>query len=263
MKFKRLLSFSLFIIFCFCLFSNLRAQSLDDLLKQGDNYLDNNFNNSEATQIYQKADSLYPRNWQVLWRLSRVYVYDAERMPDKTDEQKDIQMNLYKKAYNLADSAVKLAPEKSITYLRRAIANGKIALYKGVFSVASVVNAVRDDCEKAIGLGNGGNYVQALSHYVLARTNAKVSEKWAPARAVLGLGWADLDTAITEYDIAIKLYPNFRMFYVDMGKAYIRKDEYSKARAMLNKAISSPKRDLNDDSQLTEAKELLKKIKDE
>ena len=39
---------------------------------------------------------------------------------------------------------------------------GKLLCLKGVFSVASVVNAVRDDCEKAISLGNGGNYTQAL-----------------------------------------------------------------------------------------------------
>lgn len=262
MKFKKL-SITVFTLLLVFLSSVIRAQSLDELLKQGDDDLDISFNINDAMKVYQKADSLFPKNWEVYWRLSRVYVYSAERMPDKTGEQKDLQLNVFKKAYDYADNSVKLAPEKSVTYLRRAIANGNIALFKGVFSVASVVNAVKADCEKAIGLGNGGNYVQALAHYVLARTNAKVSEKWAPARAVLGLGWADLDKAISEYDIAIKLYPNFRMFYVDMGRAYIRKDDYNKAREVLHKAIDSPKRDINDDSKLTEAKELLEEIKNE
>ncbi len=263
MKHKRLFLNPVLLLFIIFISSVVSAQSLDELLKQGDNDLDSSFNNSDAMKTYEKADSLFPKNWEVYWRLSRAYVYAAERMPEKTDEQKDLQMNMYQKAYEYADKAVKLAPDKSVTYIRRAIANGKIALYKGVFSVASVVNAVKEDCEKAIGLANGGNYTQALAHYVLARTNAKVSEKWAPARAVLGLGWADLDKAISEYDIAIKLYPNFRMFYVDMGKAYIRKDEYQKARDMFNKAVNSPKRDLNDDAQLKEAKELLEEIKNE
>ena len=31
----------------------------------------------------------------------------------------------YQKAFDFADRAVKLAPDKSVTYLRRAIANGK------------------------------------------------------------------------------------------------------------------------------------------
>ena len=254
---------SLVISFVVFFSSFVNGQTLEDLLKQGDNALDVEFNNQKALNDYTKADNLSPNNWEVYWRLSRVYVYLGEHMPDKTGDQKDAQLAVYQKAFNYADKAVKLEPEKSITYLRRAIANGRVALFKGIFSVAGVVNRVKSDCDKAIGLGNGGSYTQALAHYVLARTNAEVSKKWAPARAVIGLGWADLDKAINEYIIAIKLYPNFRMFYLDLAKAYIRQDEYAKARENLNKVISSPKRDENDDETLYEAKNLLNEIKNE
>lgn len=256
--------FLLLFLSCFLISSTfIFSQSVEELLKQGDDYLDLEFNLDKAMRAYQKADSISHDNWEVDWRLSRAYVYAAEQMPDETGEQKDAQLAEYQKAYDFADKAVKLAPDRSINYLRRGIANGKIALFKGVFSVASVVNSVRDDCEKAINLGTGGNYTQALAHYVLARTNAKVSEKWAPARAILGLGWADIDKAMDEYNIAIKLYPNFRMFYLDLAKAYIREDEYEKAKQMLKNVIASPKRDLNDDSVLSEAKDLQNQIKDE
>ena len=60
---------------------------------------------------------------------------------------------------------------------RRAIVEGRIALFEGVFSAIGLVNDVRDDSERAIQLDNGGNYVQALSHYVLGRAHAKVCEK--------------------------------------------------------------------------------------
>ncbi|MFZ0452399.1 MAG: hypothetical protein WCE54_20905 [Ignavibacteriaceae bacterium] len=261
---KNIIKYYLLVLLCLFISPQiLFPQSVDDLLKEGDKYLDSEFNLTKAMETYHNADKLSPDNWEVNWRLSRAYVYAAEQMPDKTGEQKDAQLAEYQKAYNFADKAIKLAPDESITYLRRAIANGKIALFKGVFSVASVVNSVRDDCEKAISLGNGGNYTQALAHYVLARTNAKVSEKWAPARAILGLGWADIDKAIDEYNIAIKLYPNYRMFYIDLAKAYIREDEYDKAKEMLKNTIASPKRDFNDDSVLAEAKELQEEIKDE
>lgn len=260
--YKVIIALSVFSFFA--LFTGLtNGQTLEELLKQGDNALDIEFNNQKALEAYTKADKLSPDNWEVYWRLSRVYIYLGEHMPDSTGDQKDAQLAEYKKAYNYADKAVELEPEKSITYLRRAIANGKIALFKGIFSVAGVVNKVKSDCEKAIGLGNGGSYTQALAHYVLARTNAAVSKKWAPARAIIGLGWADLDKAINEYNIAIKLYPNFRMFYLDLAKAYIRQDEYAKARENLDKVISSPKRDENDDELLTEAKKLLIEIKNE
>ena len=147
--------------------------------------------------------------------------------------------------------------------MRRAIANGRIALFKGVFSVAGVVNSVKDDCEKAIKLNSGDKYEIALAHYILARTHAKASEKWAPARAVIGLGWADNEIAITEFNKAVNLFPNFRMFYLDLANSYIREDEYQKARDILKKVIDSPKKDEDDDDKLAEAKKLVEEIKNE
>ena len=249
------------VYFSISLFSLSYGQSLDEFLKTSDNYLDVEFNNQKALETLQAADKKYQNNWEVYWRLSRTYVYIAEKMPDNTSDKKDAQLAVYQKAYDYANKAVNLAPDKSVTYVRRAVANGRIALFKGVFSVSGVVNAVKADCEKAISLGNGGNYVQGLAHYILARTNDKVSEKWAPARSVIGLGWANMDKAISEYNTAIKIYPNFRMFYLDFAKAYIKEDEYEKAKDMLRKVIDSPKRDENDDGQLAEAKSLLEQIK--
>jgi len=253
----------MFILAFFLLLSfSIQAQMIDKLLEEGDQYTEE-YNNQKALEAYLKADKLSPNNWQVLWRISRAYVDIGEHIPEKTDEQKDAQLLIYQKAFDNADKSVKLAPEKSITYVRRAIANGRIALFKGVFSVGGVVNAVKDDCELAIKLNNGEKYTIALCHYILARTHAKVSEKWAPARAVLGLGWADNEIAIAEFNKAINLFPSFRMFYLDLANSYIREDEFQKARDMLNKVIDSPKKDEDDDQRLTEAKNLLEEIKNE
>ncbi len=247
--------FMLFIFSC----SIALPQTADELVKQGDALIEK-FDDQGALQKYQQADKLSPNNWDILWRISRAYVNIANHMPDNTSEQKDAQLAEYQKAFEVADRSVKLAPDQSVTYLRRAIANGKIALFKGVFSVGGVVNAGREDCEKAIKLGNGGNYIQAIAHYVLARTNAKVSEKSKILRWPLGLAWADNETAIVEYNKAIALYPNFRMFYLDLARSLIRENEYAKAREMLNKVLSSPKQEEDDDRRITEAKELLTEI---
>jgi tetratricopeptide (TPR) repeat protein len=261
MKIQKYFFVFIIAVISLCSYNVVYCQSLDELLKKGDNYLDVDFNNQKALEIFQNADNKFPNNWEVFWRLSRTNVYIAEKMPDNTSGLKDAQLAVYQLAYDYANKSVKLAPDKSITYLRRAVANGRIALFKGVFSVAGVVNAVKADCEKAISLGNGGNYTQGLAHYVLARTNDQVSEKWAPARAVIGLGWANMDNAIKEYETAVKLYPNFRMFYLDFAKAYIKEDEYIKAKEMLKKVLESPKREENDDEALAEAKNLSEKIR--
>ncbi len=250
-----------FVVFIFSV-QFIFSQTSDELVKQGDSLI-TNFEDVGALQKYQQADKLTPNNWDILWRLSRAHVNIANQMPTDTDEQEDAQLAEYQKAFQYADKAVKLAPDKSVTYLRRAIANGKIALFKGVFSVGGVVNDAKDDCEKAISLGNGGNYIQALAHYVLARSNAKVSEKAKILRWPLGLSWADNETALVEYKKAIALYPNFRMFYLDYARSLIREDDYSTAREMLKKVPTCPKQEEDDDQRIVEAKNLLKEIKNE
>jgi FimV-like protein len=250
-----------FIVFSFFFITpTTHTQTLEELITKGDNYTDE-FKDKEALNTFLEADSLFPGKWEIDWRISRALTDLANHMPAETGDQKDAQLAQYQKALDYADKAVKLAPDQSVTYVRRAVANGKIALFKGVFSVAGVVNKVKDDCEKAIKLNKGEDYEIALAHYILGRTHAKVSEKWAPARAILGLGWADLDTAIKEYKKAIEIYPNFRMFYLDLAKAYIENDNYPPARENLQKVISSPVKYENDNDYLVEAKKLLEEIK--
>ncbi|NOX18181.1 MAG: hypothetical protein GXO87_07860 [Chlorobi bacterium] len=242
--------------------SSIYAQSVEELIAKGDNYY-KEFNNQAALETFLKAKELAPDNYEVIWRLSRTLVDIGEHMPTSTSEQEDAQEKTFYEALAYANKAVELAPDKSITYLRRAIANGKIALFKGIFSVATIVDSTRDDCKKAIGLNTGGADVQGIAHYVLALTNAKVSTKWAPARSVLGLGWADLDTALVEYKKAEELKPNFVMIYVDYAKALMRDDQYELAKEKLEKALAAPITDEDDEVRKAEAKELLIEVKEE
>jgi tetratricopeptide (TPR) repeat protein len=239
------------------------AQSVEELLKEGDQYTEEKWDNQKALDKYLSADKISPNNYEVYWRISRAYVDIAEHMPANNDEQKDAQLAKYQVAYDWADKAIKLAPDKSVTYLRRAIANGRIALFKGVFSVLGIVKSVKADLEKAIKLGNGGNNIQSVAHYVFGRTHAKVCEKAYLLRLPLGLGWGDLEVAEKEYKKAIELRPNFRMFYLDLAKLYIDDDEYQKARECLTKLENSPRQDEDDDKYLSEAKTLMEEIKNE
>jgi FimV-like protein len=241
------------LLFFLVVSSSLIAQSIQDLLKEGDQYAEEKWDNQKALDTYLQADKISPNDYEVYWRISRAYVDLAEHMPSNTDEQKDAQLAKYQVAFDWA----------SVTYLRRAIANGRIALFKGVFSVIGIVNSVKADLEKAIKLGNGGNIIQSVAHYVLGRTHAKVCEKAYLIRLPLGLGWGDNEIAEKEYKKAIELRPNFRMFYLDLAKFYIDDNEYQKARECLTKLENSPRQDEDDDKYLSEAKTLMEKIKNE
>lgn len=255
---ESLLRSFLLVFLCFITAQSLSAQNVKDLISQGDKLATQEFKNEEALKKFLEADKLSPNNWEILWRISRSYVDITEHKNESEDEM----LSKYKLAYDYANRAVKLAPDKSVTYLRRAIANGRIALYKGVFSVIGIVNDVKADAEKAIQLGNGGNEVVASAHYVLARTHAKVCEKAYLVRLPLGLGWGDMDVAIENFKKAISLRGNFRMFHLDLAKAYIEEDEYAKAREHLNKIPNLPVLDEDDYMFAQEAQKLLKEIKD-
>ncbi|MDZ7625309.1 MAG: hypothetical protein U5J96_12820 [Ignavibacteriaceae bacterium] len=255
-------TFFLATIFSVIVISNLFAQTVEEFIEEGDKY-NTEFNHQKSLETYQKADKLSPANWDILWRISRAIVDIANKMPEETDEQKDAKFNKYKKSFEYADSAVQLAPDQSVTYLRRAIVNGRIALFQGVFSAIGTVDDVKSDSERAIQLNNGGNYVQALSHYVLGRTHAKVCEKAYLLRLPLGLGWGDMEVAIRELQNAIKLKPNFRMFHLELAKAYIEEDEYELAKENLLLVEKAPVVLEDDEEYLKEAKKLLEEVKKE
>jgi tetratricopeptide (TPR) repeat protein len=259
---KKNLQFAAVLFLVLAGFSVSFSQTLDELLKQGDQYVVE-FNNQKALDTYLQADKLSPNNWEVNWRISRAYVDLGEKMPSKSDEQKDAQSATYKKAFDYADKAVKQGSNQSITYVRRAIANGRIALFQGVFSAVGTVNDVKEDCEKAIQLANGGNVVQSLAHYVLGRTHLKICEKSYLIRLPIGLGWGDTEKAVQLLETAVKLRPNFRMFYLELAKAYIEEDQYDKAKETLKKVEKAPKTDEDDDKVLTESKKLYEEIKNE
>ncbi|HEY9166812.1 MAG TPA: tetratricopeptide repeat protein [Candidatus Kryptonia bacterium] len=237
-----------------CAFS---GPTLQDLLKKSDD-LFNSFDNKEALQVLRDANNEYPDNAEILWRMCRAQTHIADHMPVATDDQKDEQLQAYQEAYNNADRAVKADGNNSMAYTYRAVANGKVALFKGVFSVAPIVKQVREDCERAIALDPNN----AIPYYILGRTHAKLAEKPKLFRWPLGLAWGNMDDAIKFYEKAVGLDGNFVMFRLDLAKAYDEQEEYQKAREQLWTIPGIPKRDEDDDSLKTAASSLLQDIKD-
>ncbi len=231
------------------------SPTLQDMLKLSDE-LFNKFDNKGALQLLLNADKEFPHDAEVLWRLARVETHLADHMPAATGDEKDAQLEVYKTALGYADSAVTVDPKSSMAYTYRAVANGKIALFKGVFSVGGIVKQVRNDCESAIALDPNN----AIAYYILGRTHAKLAEKPKMFRWPLGLAWGNIDDAIKFYKKAISLDPNFVMYQVDLAKAYEENDEDEKAKEQLTAIPPIPKRDEDDDSLKTVAANMLQEL---
>ena len=229
----------------------------DLLIAQGNVSSEQTFENQKALQSYQAALLLEPNNYEALWRVSRAYVDIGEHLPATTDLEKTLQLQTYEKALEFANKAIAANANGAMGYTRRAIANGRIALFKGVWESLDLVKQTKADCEKAIAL----DLKEPAAYYVLGRTNMKVAEKPKIVRWPLGLGWANLDDAIKNYEKAIAYRPDFIMYRLDCARAYVEQDEYGKARAHLTTIATLPTMDEDDTQFRKEAQQLLDKIK--
>jgi FimV-like protein len=234
------------------------SNKVGQLIAEGDTFSEKVFDNQKALDVYNKALVLSPNEYEILWRLSRTYVDIGEHLPGTTDVEKEKQLEFYNKSLDFAKKAVAANPKGAMGYTREAIANGRIALFRGIWESLSLVKQVKADCEKAISLDEG----MAAAYYLLGRTNTKVCEKPKFVRWPLGLGWANMDDAIKNYEKSIELRPDFIMYRLDCARAYVEMDDYKKAREHLTKISTLSKEDEDDDVFRKEAAELLNTIKD-
>jgi tetratricopeptide (TPR) repeat protein len=236
-----------------------KSKEVTALITEGDKYSTEAFDNQKALDSFLKAAKLAPADDDVLWRISRSYVDIGEHMPSATKEEKEKQLEFYQKSLDYAEQAVKANPSNAMAYTRRAIANGRVALFMGIWNSISLVKQVKADCEKAIQM----NPSEPAAYYVLARTHAKLCEKPKMIRWPLGLSWANLDEAVQYYEKSISLRPSFIMYRLDAARTYIEREEFAKAKDQLTKIQSLPTEDEDDNQFRKEAKELYEKIKNE
>jgi tetratricopeptide (TPR) repeat protein len=116
---------------------------VDQLIVQGNMYSEKTFENQKALDSYEAALKLDPNNYEVLWRISRSLVDLGEHLPAGTDEEKAKQLELYDKSREFANKAIAANATGAMGYTRRAIANGRVALFKGVWESLDLVKQVR------------------------------------------------------------------------------------------------------------------------
>lgn len=245
-------------LFCGSSITAQQQKTAAELLAEGDRYSEQVFDDQKALQSFQSALTLAPNDYEILWRISRSYADIGEHMPRKTDDEKQKQLQVYEQSLEFAQKAIAANGNGSMGYTRRAITNGRIALFRGVWESIDLVKQIKADCEKAIQL----DPKNAAAYYVLGRAHAKVCEKPKMIRWPLGLSWASMDDAIQNFEKAIALRPGFAMYRLDCAKAYIEEDEYEKAKQHLHIIPTLAKENEDDELFKQDAAQLLEKIKD-
>jgi len=212
-------------------------------------------NPEKALSLTRAALAVQPHSADVLWRHSRALAATADRIKNK-----DAQLAGYEQAKSFADKAVSLQPKMMGGYLRRAVASGKIALFKGVLETRELVVQTKNDAEAAIKLNNGTPYDLALAHYLLGRVHLKLSETPKVMRMPLQLAWGNIREAEKNLERAVSLSPEAPGFQVDYAAALIKLEKNAQAKAVLTRAVSLKALDVSDVDKIAEGKVLLRSL---
>lgn len=205
-----------------------------------------------AHKVIEEAHRAAPSSYEVLFRMARIHVLLGDEHTDK-----DKQLRYYEQAVDYADKAIHANGKGLAGYLYRAAGNGKIALFKGIFSVADIVKKVRDDAWYAINLNNDIPDRLAAAHYILGRAHLALSYKAKIFRSPLGLGWGNIDDAHTHLKKARELRPNFIMFELEYARCLLEQDHEQQAHEILRRIASMKSLEPGDSVRKKEAKELL------
>jgi predicted Zn-dependent protease len=198
-----------------------------------------------------------PRDYEVLWRASRVRLLQGDMQPEKSKAQD----KLYREALTLAERAIKANGAAPDGYLRRAAANGKVALFSGVLDAADYVIQTKDDVEKVLAMRSVPPLTQASAHYILGRAHLKLSETPRPLRMPLGLGFGNAADALAHLKRATELRPGFVMFQLEYARALLANDKPADARAVLQQLPSLADQEPGDDARKREGAELLRSLR--
>ena len=210
-----------------------------------------------AVTLVDQALAATPRDFEVLWRSSRVRVLQGDAAPEKSKAQD----KLYRDALGLAERAIKANSTAPDGYVRRAAANGKVALFSGILDAADFVLQAKDDTEKVIAMRNVPPVTLATAHYILGRTHLKLTETPRPLRMPLGLGFGNAADARAQLKRATELRPGFVMFQLEYARALVANNESVEARTVLLQLTSLTNQEIGDDARKREGAELLRTMK--
>lgn len=198
-----------------------------------------------------------PRDFQVLWRLSRVRLLQGDAAPAQSRPQD----RFYRQALEMAERAIKADPQAPEGYVRRAAASGKVALFAGVLDAADYVLVAKEDVEKVIAMPSVDPVLLATAHYILGRTHLKLTETPRPLRMPIGLGFGNLPDALVHLRKARELRPGFVMFELEWARALAADGKDAEARAVLAALPGLADTEPGDAARKAEGADLLKTLR--
>lgn len=233
-----------------------RAQSAADKLKEGDAALLAK-NPSGALTAYNAALASSPKNVTALWHAAHAAVISGEYAGDKQD-------SLYKLAESYARKAVAAGPKDAGAHFALAEALGRIAqnidspisklpYSREVYAEVNQCLALKPkspECDHILGVWN-------MEVMKIDEGQRSMAVSFMGATEIGEASWAKATKYLQR---AITAEPKRVVHHVDLGRTYAAMGDKAKAKAELNKAVSLPSTDYNDEHYKADAKQLLQTL---
>lgn len=246
------------LVFAFVLVPALKvtAQDVAEQMRQA-RQLELAFKDAEALQKYLAVIRTEPNNVQALCKASELYNLIGKRLSTK-QQQRDY----YRKARELAERALKLNPNSSEANFVMAVAMGRMALIASGEEKINAVKDIKNYAERSIQL----DPTNFKSYHVLGKWYLEVSdlssvERWLVKVTYGALPKATIDDAIRYYYKSYNLNPKFLLNYLELAKAYQKKNEPEKAVSMLNNMLKLPPSSSDDPHIQGEGKKMLESLR--
>jgi len=210
---------------------------------------------SEALKTIDSGLSKSPKSVEYLARKSRVIALQGD-----AEANEEAKVKLYEKAEKIASQAVANNPQAAGGYLRRAVAKGKLGLFKGILESRTLVLDLRRDAKKVLELSSTSDYEKALANYLLGRVHIKLGKKPRVMRIPLGLGWASKKKGADFLKNAVTLAPNSISFNRTYGEWLIEEGKKEEAKKVLGKIEGLEIFDPADSEHKTIAKKLISEL---
>lgn len=247
---------SIWLVLCLLIlpFEN-NAQDLNTLLKDAQQ-LEASFKEAEALQKYLDVLRYQPANLTALTKTSELYSILGKRQPSK-DKQKEY----FRNAKSYAQKALQVNGNSAEANVVMALAMGRMAMISSGEEKIKAVKDVKAYAEKSIQLDPAsfkGYHVLGKWHYEVSDLNSV--EKWLVKVTYEALPRASLDEAIRYYEKSRQLNPGFILNYLELAKAYRRKDNNKKAIELLEAMQRLPNKIADDAHIKKKGRKLMEEI---
>ncbi|HEX7319976.1 MAG TPA: hypothetical protein VF399_06455 [bacterium] len=206
------------MVACVALFAQDGNATVDKAVELFETRHLNSSNLNKSLEILTALVNSEPENLRANCELAHVYYILGDNAGTKTEK-----INLYAKGQEYAKKAIKINDSSASAHFWYMVNLGRVGQTKGVLNSLGSVPEIKKEIDKVLKLDpkhTGALDARAMLYYELP-----------------GIMGGSVNKSINALNTAIALDSNYSVLFVDMGRCYIRKKDYEKARFFLQKAI--------------------------